>query len=91
MVLDRREGGGVWATGWKPRDGSRPPVAENRVDPGEGERHVLRSADGIFSKHALNGLHGPCARNRPTVVDSPRNRAESESRKFPFDIKSEKF
>jgi hypothetical protein len=29
-------------------------------------------------------------KNRPIVGDSARNRAESGSRKFPFEIKSEK-
>jgi hypothetical protein len=29
-------------------------------------------------------------KNRPIDIDSPRNRAESESREFAFEIKSEK-
>jgi hypothetical protein len=54
-------------------------------------RRAAVSPDGIF--HIWWAKCGVVdeAKSRPIVIDSRRDRAKSESRKFPFEIKSDKF
>jgi len=48
-------------------------------------------ADGLSFHRRVARYKIDGAKNRPIVVDSRRNRAKSEPRKFPFEIISEKF
>jgi hypothetical protein len=47
--------------------------------------------DGLFPRAPVRRSVRQARRNRPIVVDSCRNRAKSELRKFPFEIISEEF
>src|SRR5262249_39782640 len=47
--------------------------------------------DGIFPVSSARPLVGANAQNRPIGGDSPWNREDSESSKFPFEIKSANF
>ncbi len=47
--------------------------------------------DGISQSDARRAAWLMGSKNRPIVLDSGRSRSKSESRKFPFEIKSEKF